>query len=249
MGMNRAEVRSYYAGIGDALIRHATGRPVTVTAASGSILGVERILTTRDLDDVARRGGVSLSAALPDAPPMSPIRCALHVVAGEGTGISTAATAALALCESIARDHLTAVVITDGHDGLYVLGIAAGVAAGAGSPGPAPDGWLAASGYAEELARRAPEIATVDPRQADGRALVDASPSWPGNLIPIPYSLVPADPASGGGYGAVIPLDLDEVAAVTAGMPLDPRPLDVTGRLAARGDLAAGLLGPGGGPA
>jgi hypothetical protein len=176
---------------------------------------------------------------------MSPIRCALHVVAGEGTGISTAATAALALCESITRDHLTAVVITDGRDGLYVIG----VAAGAGSPGPAPDGWLAASGYAEELARRAPEIATVDPRQADGRALVDASPSWPGNLIPIPYSLVPADPASGGGYGAVIPLDLDEVAAVTAGMPLDPRPLDVTGRLAARGDLAAGLLGPGAGPA
>jgi len=140
MGMSRAEVRSYYAGIGDALIRHATGRPVTVAAASGSILGVERIDTTRDLDDVARRGGVSLSAALPDAPQMSPIRCALHVVAGEGTGISTAATAALALCESITRDHLTAVVITDGRDGLYVIG----VAAGAGSPGPAPDGWLAA---------------------------------------------------------------------------------------------------------
>jgi len=46
----------------------------------------------------------------------------------------------------------------------------------------------------------------------------------------------------------VVPLDLDELAATTAGMPMDPGPHDVVGRLAARGDLAIALLDDGGDP-
>jgi hypothetical protein len=106
------------------------------------------------------------------------------------------------------------------------------------------------------LARNAPEIATVDPRQADGRALIDASPSWPGNVTPVPYSLVtpgvsaPTTPAADRQIDGrcVVPLDLDELAATTAGMPMDPGPQDVAGRLAARGDLAIALLDDGGDP-
>jgi hypothetical protein len=46
----------------------------------------------------------------------------------------------------------------------------------------------------------------------------------------------------------VVPLDLDELAATTAGMPMDPGPQDVAGRLAARGDLAMALLDAGDDP-
>jgi hypothetical protein len=46
----------------------------------------------------------------------------------------------------------------------------------------------------------------------------------------------------------VVPLDLDELAATTAGMPMDPGPQDIVARLAARGDLAIALLDDGGDP-
>ena len=46
----------------------------------------------------------------------------------------------------------------------------------------------------------------------------------------------------------VVPLDLDELAATTAGMPMDPGPQDVAGRLAAKGDLAIALLDDGDDP-
>ena len=269
---NPEDIRDYYAAVADALIPHLAGQPVTVGTADGSLLGVERIDTADDLDYLLERGGVTMATTLPDlqgAPVMPATRtawCTLHVASGEGTGIATAATAALALCQAMASDGLTAVVTTDGGEGLYVRamgpgtrrrecgshGQAAANTARTGLDGP----WEIASAYAEELAHSAPEIATVDPRQADGRALIDASPSWPGNVTPVPYSLVTATvvtpPTSVADRQAecrcVVPLDLDELAATTAGMPMDPGPQDVAGRLAARGDLAMALLDAGDDP-
>ena len=272
--------------VADALIPHLAGRPVTVGAADGSVLGVEQVDTADDLSFLVDRGVVTLATSLPDVQQaaMPGVRtvacCTLHIAAGEGTGIATAATAALALCEAMTADGLTAVVTTDGGEGLYVRAMgprtrrrSVETADRARVTDPVRTGmdgpWEIASGYAEDLARRAPEIATVDPRQADGRALIDASPSWPGNVTPVPYSLVPASatpaapvapvapvaptaPSSGVGHGqdcgCVVPLDLDELAATTAGMPMDPGPLDVAGRLAAKGDLAGALLDGGDDP-
>lgn len=252
---NPDHVRGYYAGVVDALIPHLTGRAVTVGAADGSTLVVEQIDTADELDYLLDRGAVTLAMTLPAPSPTgtrpAATRCTLHVASGEGTGIATAATAALALCEALTADGLVAVVTTDGGEGLYVRGVGRGIrhsvreghGRGIGTIRGRDDGpWEIAAGYAEDLARRAPEIATVDPRQADGRALIDASPSWPGNVTPVPYSLV-ARPAPGPGWGCVVPLDLDELAATTAGMPMDPGPQDVAARLATRGDLAAALLG------
>jgi hypothetical protein len=115
---------------------------------------------------------------------------------------------------------------------------------------------VTAARYARGIADRAPELATLDPGQADGRCAVltawDPVPTgtgWPGSgrpetgpshsgPAPVPYSLV----AGSAGIEPVIPLHLDEVAAVAAGMPLEPRAADVLARLATRGDLAAALL-------
>lgn len=267
---NPDDIRAYYAAVADALIPHVAGRPVTVGTADGSPLGVEFIDTADDLDYLLARGAVTLATTLPD-PPSTPVMpaartvawCTLHVASGAGTGIATAATAALALCQAMNSDGLTAVVTTDGGEGLYVRAIGSGTRrrsrwshgsrtadiARTGVDGP----WEIASGYAEELARHAPEIATVDPRQADGRALIDASPSWPGNITPVPYSLVAVAPDAAGTDRrvegrCVVPLDLDELAATTAGMPMDPGPQDVVARLAAKGDLAIALLDDGDDP-
>ena len=268
---NPDDILGYYAAVADALIPHLAGRPVTVGTADGSLLGVEFIDTADDLDYLLARGAVTLATTLPDrpsAPGMPAARtvawCTLHVASGEGTGIATAATAALALCQAMNSDGLTTVVTTDGGEGLYVRasgtrrrsrwsqGSRTTDTARTGVDGP----WEIASGYAEELARHAPEIATVDPRQADGRALIDASPSWPGNVTPVPYSLVAAGAVAPDAAGTdrrvdgrcVVPLDLDELAATTAGMPMDPGPQDVVGRLAAKGDLAIALLDDGDDP-
>ena len=130
--------------------------------------------------------------------------------------------------------------------------------------------------YARGIADRAPELATLDPEQADGRCAVltawepvPTGTGWPGSgrpgtgwpgsgrpetglsetglsetglsgrgAAPVPYSLV----AGSAGIEPVVPLHLDEVAAVAAGMPLEPRAADVLIRLATRGDLAAALL-------
>jgi hypothetical protein len=129
---NPEDIRDYYAAVADALIPHLAGQPVTVGTADGSLLGVERIDAADDLDYLLERGGVTLATTLPDlqdAPVMPATRtawCTLHVASGEGTGIATAATAALALCQAMTSDGLTAVVTTDGGEGLYVRAMGPG---------------------------------------------------------------------------------------------------------------------------
>ncbi len=111
--------------------------------------------------------------------------------------------------------------------------------------GTAADGMLVAlpAGVAartvmDALAARAPELATVDSAQDDGRVLIrELTGSDP---VPVPYSLIDLPD----GTGVVIPLDVDEIAAAAAGMRLEFEPVDAAQRLAARGDLAERLAGP-----
>ena len=109
--------------------------------------------------------------------------------------------------------------MSDGSDGLVLVASAAGGGRRARARA-APRSRPFAAAAARRLAGRAPEIATTDPDAADGRAFIDvaavraaAAPSR------CPYSLVPP-----GTDHAVVPLTLDELAAITAGMPADFSP-------------------------
>jgi hypothetical protein len=223
----------YYRGVRRALLGHLQGREVfgfggRPAAGSSEVEPAHRvplhINDVDDLDESVRSGVVGFALTALTGPGMAGFR----VRAGPGTGIDTVATVALALAESLGRDGLTAVALTDGFDGLYLYGFQIGVV-------PAAMG-LRSIDYARALAAAAPEIATTDRGDIDGRALVEPLPI--GSPAPAPYSLVRAgDPA-----GVVVPLTLDEIAAASAGMPLGIGLSDVGHRLAEYGDLAAALI-------
>ena len=180
----------------------------------------------------------------------------VRITCGEGAGIDTVAMTALNLIESIEPDGLVTTAMTDGTGGLFLFAVevntpsrnrdpaavwsgAESAASGHAASVPASTGHasgLVSARYAHEVASRAPEIATTNPADASGRALVQALE--PGSVTPVPYSLV-----SGNATGVVVPLTLDEVAAASAGMPLDIEFTDVLDRIAGYGDLARALGG------
>lgn len=144
----------------------------------------------------------------------------IRAVAGPGADLATCATAMLAIIEDLAAAGTVLVPAVESAASLllylrpaeHLLGLSAA------------------------LALRAPEMATLDPEDADGRALL--TELGPGAPIPLPHSLV--DGADG--TTAVTPLTVDEIAALAAGMPIDPLPRVALERLRAEGDLAASLL-------
>ena len=223
-----------------ALARHLADRPV-LTGLGEQAQGVP---DGPALDALLHDGVVTFLVPAPRANAV-----AVHVGVGDGADLATAATAALALCDDLSAAGLQPVVTTDAGQGLWVYGVAP-------RPTSMPDAQSQAARMAAAVATRAPEIATVDPEQADGRVLLipahDLDPGPTGTVppvdglrrlgadvwVPAPYSVVP----TARGLGVIAPLHLDEVAAVTAGMPLDLTPEDMAGRLQARGDLAAPLL-------
>jgi len=152
---------------------------------------------------------------------------AVHLTPGDGADSATAATAALQLAEQCAADALAPVPLTDADGGLWILARTTG------------DAVAAATRYAGQLTATAPELATDDPAAADGRCLVTVPAPGQG-IVPVPYTLL----IGRTGWAAAIPLHLDEIAAIAAGMPAEFDPADVGGRIAARGDLAAALLAP-----
>lgn len=213
-------VLAHYRGVAEAVVRHLVGRPVV--SAGWSQSGPGHVGSVEELLDAVGQGGRWFAVPVDAMTPWS----FLHLAPGPGADISTVATVALALLESSADDS-PGVVLTDGGDGMFVVA------------GPRAQ----AQAQIEALADRAPEIATVDPAQDDGRVLIRLA--MPGAPIPVPYSLVD----STDGTGVVLPLHADEVAAATAGMPMDYEPEDAALRLGTRGDLAAALTGEPGGPA
>lgn len=151
----------------------------------------------------------------------------LHIRPGGGSGMDTVAATALALASSMSQDGIAATPMTDGAGGLYLIGFPVG---------PVKPAAVAVQ-YAEALAALAPEIATTDPADSGGRALVQPLPVPGGSAVPAPYSLV----TSADGPGVAVPLTMDEVAAASAGMPMEVEPGDVLDRLSRYGDLAAAL--------
>ncbi len=226
-----ATVLAYYRGVQGTLLTHVRGRSVfgfgrdsvgTPAADTGPHHVRLHIADAADIDEAVRSGIVGFRLPGLTGPGM----VAMQVRPGDGSGIDTVATAALALAESMAQDGLAATVLTDGANGLYLIAVAVG---------PVPP-WADADHYARDLATRAPEIATTDALDVDGRALVEsAADAGPG--LPAPYSLI----AVGDGMGVVAPLTLDEVAAASAGMPLEIQAADVAGRILEYGDLAAAV--------
>lgn len=209
-------VAGYYADAGSTLAGQLAGRRIHAGGWAAGQRALPRAPGTgAEIIAEAGDGARWFAWEVADSTPSS-----VQLSAGNGADIATAATAALALIDAITAAGGTAVPATDGQGGLliFVTGV--------------DD--LAALTAA--LAGRAPEIATVDAADTDGRAWLAVSTI--GSLVPAPYSLVD----SVDGTGVVLPLTVDELAAVTAGMPLDPRPDEVAGRLAVYGDLAASLL-------
>ncbi len=232
----------YYRRIGPVLVAHLAGREVHATLDEPSVraepLALEPVpSTTQELLALLTRGLGQLLIGTTD-------RIALHLIPGEGSDIATAASAALQLAEQCLADGLAPVALTDGGDGLWLMARVGG------------DTAVTAGRYAHLLTDRAPELATADPAQADGRSLLQAYPGPAGTLVPVPYTLLPDTASPDAGHAgaarfdaagpaairAVIPLHLDEIAAMAAGMPAELTADDVPGRLADRGDLAAALL-------
>ena len=263
------DVLEYYRGIWPVVCRHAErGTLITLAATWPTDLDAVLPPTPEELFG-SESSPFGVVAVVPG-------RIVLHIRPGEGADVATAATATLDLAEQLAADGLVPVPLTDGSGGLLLMATSVG------------DVGVTAARYARGIADRAPELATLDPGQADGRCAVltawDPVPTgtgWPGSgrpgtgwsgsgrpgfgwsgsgsgrpdtglpetgpsdrgpsesgPAPVPYSLV----AGSAGIEPVIPLHLDEVAAVAAGMPLEPQAADVLIRLATRGDLAAALL-------
>lgn len=224
MPYDLADIGDYYRQVRPVLARHVHGRQVLVRSADGA-LSRSNGTWPEGLTSVVDSGAVQFCL-------VNPGWVAVHAVPGEGSDIANTATAVLYMAEAMAQDGLAPVPLTDGTGGLFLFARTDG------------DPEAHAARYAASVAARAPELATEDPAQADGRALVDTTPSSPGEQVPAPYTLL----AGPNGFEAVIPLHLDEVAAITAGMPFEITGRDVAARLAARGDLAAALL-TGAGPA
>ena len=224
---------AYYRTVAVTLLTHLIGRPVvgvgSVSAPPGRHGVPLHIQDATDLDEAVRSGVVSF--LLPGS--VGSGRPALRIRPGEDSGIDIVATAALALMELMGIDGVQTTAMLDGAGGLYLAGIRAG--------GRQPQGidGSAAARYAHALADRSPEIATttaIDTETA-GRALIE--PLAPGgDGMPAPYSLVHGPH----GLAVIAPLTHDEVAAATAGMPLDIGMADLAERLRTRGDLALQLI-------
>ena len=219
---DHAAVVSYYRKVGSTLLGHLAGRQVVGVGRGPVQPPAHRVLLhiddPADLDEAVRSGVVSF--LLPGS--TGPGRLALRISAGEDSGIDTVATTALALMELMRADDVPATAMLDGAGGLYLAGFAADQAA--------------ADRYADELAGRSPEIATASRTDTAGRAFIEPLPPG-GDGMPSPYSLVDGPD----GLAVVAPLTRDEVAAATAGMPLDIDWVDMAERLRTRGDLALEL--------
>lgn len=249
--MDERDVADYYRSVGATLAEHLQGREIRLGGWATDLpdTAVDYRWSADEVDAAVGRGvrwfswhpgfgdAIEVGAGSGDPVERGPGSgtidggstnsgpACVSVSVGDGANVATAATAALALIEDLRAGGADGIPATDGHGGLLVY------RTGIGATTPSE-----LHGLVRRLAERAPEIATLDAASADGRAWL-AVPE-PGSVVPAPYSLVD----SADGTGAVVPLTLDEVAAVTAGMPLDPVPQDAVDRLAVQGDVAGALL-------
>lgn len=149
---------------------------------------------------------------------------ALSVRAGDGTDIATAASAGLLVWEQLIARGLAhrAALAADGGDRVIIY-----------LRHPAAISELDQALLA--VTSRAPELATTDASQVDGRSLLRVL--GPAESVPVPYSLVEL----AGVTSVLQPMTVDELAALTAGMPLVAEPDGIVSRLQLYGDLTGGL--------
>ncbi len=211
--LDTGAIAEHYRSVAETVARHLAGRPVI--SAGWSVTGPTAVATVNALTDAVDDGCRWFAVPAEAWRPWSLVR----LVPGPGADSATTATVALALLETVPGGD--GVAIGDGADGMVVA-----------LPGGVP-----ARTTMDDLAARAPELATVDAGQDAGRVLIrELTGSDP---FPVPYSLIDLPD----GTGVVIPLHVDEIAAAAAGMPLEFEPDDAAQRLAARGDLAERLAG------
>jgi len=265
-GFTKAEVVDYYTAVADVLLPHLADRPLTLVrypegvagggffaknAPSGTPGWVRRSRQATSDDDI-EHVVVESKAALVWLANLSAIelhiplwkargdhntervdydRLVIDLDPGHGAGIPECATLAMAIRGALAADGLSAVAKTTGKAGMHLLAPIA----------PAPVGRVVdyVRRLATALATAAPELATskLGEKERKGRVLLD----WRQNVYRAttvaPYSLRAGDEP-----GVSTPVDWDEVAAATAGMPLRFSPDDVRERIAQHGDLAAGVF-------
>jgi hypothetical protein len=211
--LDAGAIAAHYRSVADPVAHHLAGRPVI--SAGWSVTGPAAVTTTTALAEAVDAGCRWFAVPAQAWRPWSLVR----LVPGPGADSATTATVALALLETVPGGD--GIAIGDGADGM-VVALPAGVPA---------------ESTMDDLAARAPELATVLAGQDAGRVLVrELTGSDP---VPVPYSLIDLPD----GTGVVLPLHVDEIAAAAAGMPLEFEPEDAARRLAARGDLAERLAG------
>jgi DNA primase len=222
-------IRDYYREHADVVAAQLAGREVAGFPPGAEVgrieTGVEVLAaTTRGI------GGFLIT---PRSPAGGVDRILIQLTPGAGTDVAVAATVALALGDAIAADGLAAllrvervVTMLDGTGGLQLLLPCA--------PQDAAAARERLDARIAEYVAETPELATTDPDQGDGGVLVSTAASDPTVFSWAPYSLVP-----GAWPGVVMPLHRDDIAAASAGMPLEIEPEDVADRLLLRGDLLA----------
>lgn len=218
-----ARIRGYYRQHAALAAAQLNGRDVAYyppSATSGPPADVAELLALTE----AGVGGFLITPRVAGSTDIN--RMVITLTTGDGADIATAATAALAIGERLALAGHRWVALVDGQGGMMLVIPCRSQHAGA--PRAYLDRLLA------EYATSAPELATVDLDNGDGRMVVSAAATDPAVFSWAPYSLVP-----GAWPGVVMPLHADDVAAASAGMPLEIEPEDVADRLRLRGDLFA----------
>jgi bifunctional non-homologous end joining protein LigD len=264
-GTTKAELLHYYATVAEALIPHVAGRPVSFVRTPDGVEG-QRFFQKRPPagtpDWVTVSGTVRSSGEVMDqvqindlatlvwsgnlacveihtpqwrsAAPGVADRLVLDLDPGEGCSVIDCCRVALLLRDRLDEDGIETFAKTTGSKGLHLFA----ALRGAGSK--------EASDYAKRVAReleeREPEriISKMARAERAGRVFIDWSQNSAKKTTAAPYAVrARAEPT------VSAPVSWDEVAAAT-----DPARLvftigDVPDRLAAHGDLFAGLLAPG----
>ncbi len=216
-----AGIRGYYREHAGLIARQLDGRKVLLFPPAAGSVTVDSPAQLLALTD-AGVGGFLISPERGDTGLID--RMIITLETGDGTDIAVTATTALAVADILQTHGQDAVTFLDGRGNLLMLLQC--------PPRNAESARNFLDGLLDDYATQAPELATTGDAAGDGGVRLSAHATSVSVFSWAPYSLVP-----GSAPGVVIPLHADDVAAASAGMPLDIGPQDVTGRLLLRGDL------------
>jgi bifunctional non-homologous end joining protein LigD len=263
-GFTKGEALHYYAQIAPVLLPHTAGRPASFvrfpdgiggprfysknpppglppwvhTAPVPGKDGAKDHVVLDTLGDLMAMGNLyGLEIHVPQwttaGGPDAHDRLVIDLDPGDGAGMPECATVALLVQRELVADGLTAWVKTSGSKGLHLY------APITGATGEQTTAY--ARRLAERLAQEHPELVVAKMTKAlrAGRVFLDASQNATSKTTAAPYTLRAVDPVA-----ASAPAHWSEVEAAADGEPLLFNPQQVLERVAADGDLLAGLLDP-----